>query len=271
MSGYIGIGSKSRNIPNMYIGVSSKARQVQKAYIGVNGVARLWYQRGTPIGDLAVGSTVKIAIDSVYYDFIVVHQGNPDTSIYDSSCNGTWLLMKDIYIKRAANKSSPYSESHAVYYKSDVKNYLENTFYNLIDNSVASLIKEVKIPYRDGANNFGSSTKTLSDGLATKIFLLSSTETNQKLSSSDSWRTLTEGAPLSYFDSDDKRIAYYNGEADIWYLRSPTNQSGYVFTAINTNGKISTVTHAYSPAYGVRPAFVLSQDVLVDDDGYIVN
>ena len=49
------------------------------------------------LGTKAVGSIVKIKVNGASKDFIVVQQGNPNTSTYDSSCNGTWLLMKDIY------------------------------------------------------------------------------------------------------------------------------------------------------------------------------
>ena len=44
----------------------------------------------------AVGSTVKLKVDGSLKEFIVVHQGKP-SSMYDESCNGTWLLMKDCY------------------------------------------------------------------------------------------------------------------------------------------------------------------------------
>ena len=44
----------------------------------------------------AVGSTVKLTVNGKAREFIVVHQGKP-SSVYDESCNGTWLLMKDIY------------------------------------------------------------------------------------------------------------------------------------------------------------------------------
>jgi len=40
----------------------------------------------------SVGSIVKIKISGTLRDFIVVHQGKP-SSIYDASCDGTWLLM----------------------------------------------------------------------------------------------------------------------------------------------------------------------------------
>ena len=47
----------------------------------------------------AVGSTVKLTVNGKAREFIVVHQGKP-SSVYDESCNGTWLLMKDIYENR---------------------------------------------------------------------------------------------------------------------------------------------------------------------------
>ena len=48
------------------------------------------------IGTKAVGSIVKIKINGVLTDFIIVHQGLPG-AMYDSSCDGTWVLMKDCY------------------------------------------------------------------------------------------------------------------------------------------------------------------------------
>ena len=43
----------------------------------------------------AVGSIVKIKENGKFVDYIVIHQGLP-SSMYDASCNGTWLLRKEI-------------------------------------------------------------------------------------------------------------------------------------------------------------------------------
>ena len=53
------------------------------------------------LGTKAVGSIVKIKVNGASKDFIIVQQGNPSTSVYDSSCDGTWLLMKDNYNYKA--------------------------------------------------------------------------------------------------------------------------------------------------------------------------
>lgn len=48
---------------------------------------------------LAVGSSVYCNVNGTKTEFIIVHQSKP-SSLYDDSCNGTWLLMKDIYEDR---------------------------------------------------------------------------------------------------------------------------------------------------------------------------
>ena len=94
----------------------------------------------------AVGSTVKLKVNGAYRDFLVVHQGLPG-SMYDASCNGTWLLMKDIYESRQWNSSNDKGDE---YHTSDVNNYLNSTFLNLIDANIRAQIKQVKIPYSTG-------------------------------------------------------------------------------------------------------------------------
>ena len=51
--------------------------------------------------DLTIGSTVKLMEGGTAVDYLVVNQGIPsNSSLYDSSCNGTWLLRKDIHSER---------------------------------------------------------------------------------------------------------------------------------------------------------------------------
>ena len=47
----------------------------------------------------AVGSIIKLNLNGSPKNFIVVHQGKP-SSLYDDSCDGTWVLMQDIHSTR---------------------------------------------------------------------------------------------------------------------------------------------------------------------------
>lgn len=207
------------------------------------------------LGTKAVGSIVKIKVNGASKDFIVVQQGNPNTSTYDSSCNGTWLLMKDIYTTSTFGNNNSYKDS-------SIHTYLNGTFYNLIDSNIRAAIKQVKIPYQNGTGS-GGSLATGSNGLSTKVFLLSGTEVGF---SGVSYMN-TEGAKLSYFDSASKRVAYNGSSAAGWWLRSPrTNYGSYVWY-VGTGGSI--YNSWYGNSYGVRPAFVLPSELVVSDDGTV--
>lgn len=202
------------------------------------------------LGTKAVGSIVKIKVNGASKDFIVVQQGNPNTSTYDSSCNGTWLLMKDIYTTSTFGNNNAYKDS-------SIHTYLNSTFYNLIDSQIRAVIKQVKIPYTNSGVQSGA------NGLSTKVFLLSGTEVGF---SGVSYMN-TEGAKLSYFDSASKRVAYNGSSAAIWWLRSPGTSNGNYVWSVNTDGSDGYIWCGNS--YGVRPAFVLPSTLVVSDDGTV--
>lgn len=180
----------------------------------------------------AVGSTVKLTVNGKAREFIVVHQGKP-SSVYDESCNGTWLLMKDIYENRVWQ-----SGNINKYESSDIHSYLNNTFLKLFDSNIQGAIKQVKLPYRKNGGS-GGTTQQGANGLPCKIFLLSAPEVHYEHSYIDSG----EGAALSYFAScvtnnaDSKRVAYLNGSAAHWWLRSPlTSYVSYVWFVYSGGG-----------------------------------
>ena len=100
--------------------------------------------KGIPAGDLAVGNSVFLDVNGVSTEFIVVNQGIPSkSSQYDSSCDGTWVLMKNVYESRIMN-----SAQNNKYSVSSVHTYLNNTFFNLLGADVRAAVKPVKIPYQ---------------------------------------------------------------------------------------------------------------------------
>lgn len=210
----------------------------------------------------AIGSTIKLKVNGSARNFIVVHQGKP-SSVYDDSCNGTWLLMQDIYENRAWHSSNTND-----YANSTIHSYLNSTFLNLFESNIKNAIKQVKLPYRKGS---GTSTTVTSgsNGLSAKIFLLSATETSFNFSTMPSG----EGAELAYFkgcadnSSDSKRVAYLNGSATGWWLRSPYCVNFYGALCVNSYG--DWYYSSCSSSYGVRPALILPSTLLVSDDGTV--
>lgn len=210
----------------------------------------------------AIGSTIKLKVNGSARNFIVVHQGKP-SSVYDDSCNGTWLLMQDIYENRAWHSSNTND-----YANSTIHSYLNSTFLNLFESNIKNAIKQVKLPYRKGS---GTSTTVTSgsNGLSAKIFLLSATETSFDFG----YMPSGEGAELAYFkgcadnSSDSKRVAYLNGSATSWWLRSPG--CGYFGNALDVNVNGDWDLSSCSASCGIRPALILPSTLLVSDDGTV--
>ena len=213
------------------------------------------------LGAKAVGSTVKIKVNGTVKDFIIVHQGKP-SSVYDDSCNGTWLLMKDIYTTSKLDNNNSYKDSN-------IHTYLNGTFYNLIDSDIRAAIKQVKIPYQNGTGGGDGSLATGANGLSTKVFLLSGYEVGW--TTSDNGYFPKDGVRLAYFGNssggNSKRVAYNGSSAAIWWLRSPGTYDIDSVWGVGTDG--SSSYSWCSNSYGVRPAFILPSTLVVSDDGTV--
>lgn len=212
----------------------------------------------------AVGSTVKLKVNGTAKEFIVVHQGKP-SSLYDNSCDGTWLLMKDIYENRQWHSSNVNNLEN-----STIHSYLNGTFLNLFESNIRDAIKQVKLPYRKNGGS-GGSDQSGANGLLCKIFLLSGYEIG--FTTSDNSYFPVDGAKLSYFEAGtgssalNKRIAYLNGSAASWWLRSPYTVDTYLVWLVYSRGNYDYSYASYS--YGIRPALILPSTLLVSDDGTV--
>ena len=216
------------------------------------------------LGTKSVGSIVKLKENGSAVNYIVVHQGKP-SSIYDSSCDGTWLLRQDIAENRVWDDGNVNKLE-----SSDIHSYLNNTWINRYDTDIRNAIKQVKIPYRQNGGS-GGTDRTGANGLSCKIFLLSGYEVGFTTSVNQYFPV--DGAKLAYFLSGNdsaaqqKRVAKLNGSAAYWWLRSPyTNDTNGVW-GVYSNGDCGSWDA--NDSYGVRPALVLPSTLLVSDDGSI--
>ncbi len=217
------------------------------------------------LASMAVGSTVKLKVDGTFREFLIVQQGRP-SSIYDASCDGTWLLMKDCYEQRQWHNAKGND-----YANSDIHKYLNSTWINKLDANILTQIKQVKIPYRPGG---GTSTSISSgaNGLSVRLFLLSCREvgyTNDNVASAQK-RICDDGAKLTYFQDGNgtsEKIAKYSGVAVIWWLRSPSPVYSNSPQYCSNSGRLDQNWSTYSN--GIRPALILPATLLVTDDSTV--
>lgn len=216
---------------------------------------------GILASSLAVGSTVKLMENGTAVEYLVVNQGIPsNSSLYDASCDGTWLLRKDIYENRAWHSSNVNNLEN-----STIHSYLNSTFLNLFESNIQEAIKQVKLPYRKGGGS-GGTNQSGANGLSTKIFLLSGYEVG--FTTSDNSYFPVDGAKLSYFESGtgssalNKRKANLNGSATFWWLRSPYTSGTISVWYVRPDGRYNN--YYASNSLGIRPALVLPGNALFD-------
>ena len=201
---------------------------------------------------LPVGSTVKLMENGAAVEYLVVNQGIPsNSSLYDASCDGTWLLRKDIHSERQWNSSNVND-----YANSAINTWLNGDFFNSFGSVEQAAIKQVKIPYRAG----GGSDQSGASGLPVKIFLLGCAE----LEITGISGHMVDGATLAYFSgaTDSDRVAMLNGATAFWFTRS---------TYSGNPSRVYSIMFSGGPAYGnasdpnsIRPALVIPKTALFD-------
>lgn len=212
---------------------------------------------GILAGSLAVGTTVKLMEGSTAVEYLVVNQGIPEnSSLYDASCDGTWLLRKDIHSNRQWNTSNINK-----YETSAVNTWLNGDFFNRLGSIEQATVKQVKIPYLHGGGD-GGTYQSGANGLSCKVFLLSGPE----IGLAGANHMPNDGAKLDYFNAntgpDSKRIANLNGSAAYWGLRSPHEDATSSAWGIDSYGDY--YSYVASRPQGIRPALVLPKTALFD-------
>lgn len=218
------------------------------------------------LGNVAVGTVLYLVEtqEAEPVPYIVVHQGKP-SSLYDNSCNGTWLLRQNILSKEewitGNNFFPPYIMS----------NFLPNTLLPLYEPEIQAVIKTIKIPYCYG--NGSSTIKSGANGYSCKLFLLCCYEFGWTQNSGTTYAKgmPIDGAVLSYFSgtatTDSKRISLFNGGATSYWTRSPLTSDTTEAFRVGPSGNL--YNGQVDDSYGVRPAMVMPTNLIVDDNGNI--
>lgn len=209
------------------------------------------------LGTKAVGSTIKLNLNGSPREFLIMHQGNPSTSMYDASCNGTWVRMKEAYENRQ------WDSSNNDYANSDVDAWLNGAFLNMLDQDIREQgVKQVKIPYRPGSGA-SNNVNTGANGLSRKAFLLGMRE----MGFGDSWQP-NDGVTLAYYSGGGTKVINLNGSPVRAWSRSPYlfRVDSYV-CSVEAGG--SADGWGCDGSYAVAPALILNSELSVSDDGTV--
>ena len=214
------------------------------------------------VGSLAIGTLVSISMNDVPVKFLVVHQGNPDKAIYDSSCDGTWLLIQDTYTERMWDTRNYYPES-------SIATWLEGTFMGYFPEAVVENILTVKVPYHAGGHsNYDGQLHILDDGFTCRAFLPSLIELGVHASDLNISKTVDEGTVLEYFVGTDVEDPLRGSDARYW-LRSPYLPNGTDDYTVNpSTGKC--VGRPGTSSYGIRPMIILRRNTPLDSYVFVV-
>lgn len=241
---------------------------------------------GTPVEDLVAGDSVYLNVAGVRTEFLIVNKGRPEGTyysdgtggqIYDDSCDGVWLLMKDVYENRAWATYSTYND----YGKSTINTYLNGEFLAKFDSKIQNLIKQVKVPFFNGISqpNPTGGWAYGENGLSTKVFLLGIREVGVRALDYSNARD-SIGVTLQYFlegtgtDALERRKAYFNGAYNSWWTRVPYGPSAgddhdrTLVLAVSNTG--SSVSYTITQSVGVRPAIIIPNDAKMDAEHNIL-
>lgn len=218
---------------------------------------------GNPVTDLPTGTLFRVNIENQPWNFVKVHGGNPDSGIYDASCDGQWLRLEHAYTKMQWNSADTNDYANCL-----IGEWVRNTFPTLLDEGFRSLIKTVKVPYRVGAS--GSAIGQLE----CKAFDLGGWEIGYGGLTSDFTQYLPkDGAKLDFYQDGDsaeanaKRVTSYQGSPGLLGLRSALingPQNWYVWN-VNTRGA-PYLWYKATSQYITAPCVIIPNDALVSPE-----
>lgn len=225
----------------------------------MNSRRRMLSDMERTLSEYSVGETLKIKINGVPRDFIIIHQGSPnkDREVYDESTRGVWIMSKDIILVGTWGSSASVAFDTAA-----INTYLNDIFLPTMEERYRKLAKPVRVPcvkvFADGSTGIVN--------VLTKAFPPSMTE----LGVDDPYNWYGDGVKFDYFASgtdtaakEKRKAAFISG------LSSSANYAGYmtrtrrtgssnILYYVTTDGTHVASDYTGGKVYGVRPIMVLN-------------
>lgn len=187
------------------------------------------------LSNVAAGTEIGLYENGVLVPFIVLHKSYEGT--------GRALVIR----KSCYKVDSLVDDGENFYADCKTDRWLNTEYLSFLDAATQSVIPSVNIDVSvQGVNGMTSTIQR-------KAFLLSAKE--YALSTPVGW---SEGEAISYFDTDSKRVALFQGSPIGHYTRTFSYTTGDDDTAIVTvTGTVAKEVDPVNTLYGIRPAFTL--------------
>lgn len=225
----------------------------------MNSRRRMLSDMERTLSEYSVGETLKIKINGVPRDFIIIHQGSPnkDKEVYDESTRGVWIMSKDIILVGTWGSSARVAFDTAA-----INTYLNDVFLPTIEDKYRRMVKPVRVPCVKVLAGGG----TVIMNVLTKAFPPSMTE----LGVDDPYNWYTDGVKFDYFASgtdtaakEKRKAAFISGLSSSanyagYMTRTRRTESSNILYYVTTDGTHAASDYTGRKVYGVRPIMVLN-------------
>lgn len=214
------------------------------------------------LSTVQVGDIIQLPVNGRMVQHTIVHIGNPNASIYDTSCDGVWVLSNEAPVAAPVfPRETAYPSSGLGWGTAEVRATYES-IKTTYASEVQTAMKTVLLPYDYNMPNTAGETPvfniaTLSNGQSSTVFPLSAIEYG--LSASTYPELATASNVLDYFANQGSRIIssgarYATRDMEKTILTSV--EAGRVCRVVNGNtGGFQTLSTNASVYH--RPAFIL--------------
>ena len=249
---YLGFNGVKKELKKLPVSIGGIVKQQKEVWAAEAGVKKKIFSSGIPIGTLPVGTEVNVLESGSPVPYVIVHQGNPDTSKYDDSCTGTWLLEKNI---KDVGQWCAYDQTPTSFRTCKIRTFMNGQKLGRFSASLQSAIKTANIPCKDSQGEFVQPCKVFPPDI-------------KELGFSGEGGYADNGSVLGYFSSGtntQKVIKTKDGVPYDWYTRTLWQYTNpWDSVRIANNG--FTLGNKGSFSYGYAAMFILPQTFSIGEN-----